>query len=218
MKSSIFWDITPYSPVKVNIRFGGTGRLHLQGRRISQTRNWRESRWQAERTTRRRIPKDRTLVWCPLKFPLKCWRNIFIWTTYVRVYVIDIKIKKKSVIINQWGFSKFVKYRPLKIIYKFMLPPSLTLSEKYSFPHCCMFLSCCMVTAETQIALQPLSVYTHNKLQNVPVQLQQSSWNVSPAAYAFSESASIKPYWFSKAVRGYNYTLNSSWELGETLR
>jgi hypothetical protein len=41
-------DITPYSPLKVNRRFGGTYRLHLQGRRISPTRNQRESKWQAE--------------------------------------------------------------------------------------------------------------------------------------------------------------------------
>jgi hypothetical protein len=46
MKSSarIFWDITPYSPMKVNQRFGRTRRLHLQGRRISQARNQLESR------------------------------------------------------------------------------------------------------------------------------------------------------------------------------
>jgi hypothetical protein len=48
MKSSIFWDITPCSPLKVNWRFGGTCRLHLQGRKISRARNQRESRWQAD--------------------------------------------------------------------------------------------------------------------------------------------------------------------------
>jgi hypothetical protein len=32
MKSAIFWDITPCSPLKVNRRFRGTCRLHLQGR------------------------------------------------------------------------------------------------------------------------------------------------------------------------------------------
>jgi hypothetical protein len=37
MKSTIFWDITPCSPLKVNRRFGGTC-LHLQGLRISQAR------------------------------------------------------------------------------------------------------------------------------------------------------------------------------------
>jgi hypothetical protein len=33
MKSFIFWDITPYSPLSFNRRFGGIYRLHLQGRR-----------------------------------------------------------------------------------------------------------------------------------------------------------------------------------------
>jgi hypothetical protein len=32
MKSTIFWDITPCSPLKVNQHFGGTYRLHLQDR------------------------------------------------------------------------------------------------------------------------------------------------------------------------------------------
>jgi hypothetical protein len=33
MKSIIFWDMTPCSPLSVNRRFGGTYRLRLQGRR-----------------------------------------------------------------------------------------------------------------------------------------------------------------------------------------
>jgi hypothetical protein len=45
MKSSVFWDVTPYSPLKVNWRFRGRYRLHSEGRRISQTRNQRESKW-----------------------------------------------------------------------------------------------------------------------------------------------------------------------------
>jgi hypothetical protein len=48
MKSTIFWDITPCSPLSVNRRFEGTYRHHLQGRKISWARNQRESRWQAE--------------------------------------------------------------------------------------------------------------------------------------------------------------------------
>jgi hypothetical protein len=32
MKSTIFWDITPCSPLKVNRRFGGTYRIYSQGR------------------------------------------------------------------------------------------------------------------------------------------------------------------------------------------
>jgi hypothetical protein len=41
MKSTLLWDTTPCSPMKVNRRFGGTCRLHLQGRIVSQTRNQR---------------------------------------------------------------------------------------------------------------------------------------------------------------------------------
>jgi hypothetical protein len=38
IKSTIFWDITPCSPLGVNRRFGGTSRLHLQHRRTSRAR------------------------------------------------------------------------------------------------------------------------------------------------------------------------------------
>jgi hypothetical protein len=48
MKSTIFCDKTPYSPLNLNRRFGGTYRLHFQGRRINRARNERESRWQTE--------------------------------------------------------------------------------------------------------------------------------------------------------------------------
>jgi hypothetical protein len=41
-KSSIFWDITPCSPLNVNRYFGGTGRFHLQGQIISQAKNCHE--------------------------------------------------------------------------------------------------------------------------------------------------------------------------------
>jgi hypothetical protein len=39
VKGSVFWDITPYTPLKVNRRFGGIRRLQLHDQRISQTRN-----------------------------------------------------------------------------------------------------------------------------------------------------------------------------------
>jgi hypothetical protein len=38
LKISVFWDIMPFSLLKVYRRFGGTRLLHLQGR-ISQGRN-----------------------------------------------------------------------------------------------------------------------------------------------------------------------------------
>jgi hypothetical protein len=88
LNSTIFWDITPCSPLRVNWRFRNTHRLHLQGRRISQAKNQHKSRWQAsmllscsaysstlkmeaicssetsvhfQQTTRRYIPEDSTL-------------------------------------------------------------------------------------------------------------------------------------------------------------
>jgi hypothetical protein len=36
LKSSIFWDITPYGSLKGDRHFGGKLRLHFHGRRISQ--------------------------------------------------------------------------------------------------------------------------------------------------------------------------------------
>jgi hypothetical protein len=36
LKSSAFWDITSYSPLKINRSFGRTFRFHFQGRRIKQ--------------------------------------------------------------------------------------------------------------------------------------------------------------------------------------
>jgi hypothetical protein len=38
MKSTIFWGITPYSPLSVNRHFGGTYRLHLHGRKNKLSR------------------------------------------------------------------------------------------------------------------------------------------------------------------------------------
>jgi hypothetical protein len=48
LKSTIFWDITPCTPLKVNRCFGETYCFHLQGRKISRARNQLESRWQAD--------------------------------------------------------------------------------------------------------------------------------------------------------------------------
>jgi hypothetical protein len=64
MKNSLFWDITPCSPFRVNRRFGGEGRQHLQGRRISQGRNQHESRWQVDLCWRwrRHVPPKRRLT------------------------------------------------------------------------------------------------------------------------------------------------------------
>jgi hypothetical protein len=39
LKSSVFWDIMPFSPLKVNRHFRGTYHLHFQSRIVSQARN-----------------------------------------------------------------------------------------------------------------------------------------------------------------------------------
>jgi hypothetical protein len=88
MKSIIFWDITSCSPLSVSRRFGGTHRLHLQGRRnkfseksasnhllafwflaelISSTLKMEamcssETSADTQRPTRRYIPEDNTLL------------------------------------------------------------------------------------------------------------------------------------------------------------
>jgi hypothetical protein len=43
IKSSIFWNITLCSPLKVNGSWEGTCRIHFQGRSVSQARNQREA-------------------------------------------------------------------------------------------------------------------------------------------------------------------------------
>jgi hypothetical protein len=72
MKSTIFWDITPCSSLSVNWRFGWTYRLHLQGQKISQAWNQRESRWQTElclqQTTHHYTPEDSTFFFSPAMY------------------------------------------------------------------------------------------------------------------------------------------------------
>jgi hypothetical protein len=60
--SSIFWDLTPCSPLKVNRRFGGTFRFHVQGRRISQVRNQREAGSKHSSALKKKICSSETSV------------------------------------------------------------------------------------------------------------------------------------------------------------
>jgi hypothetical protein len=45
LKSSIFWDIMPCIPLKINRRFGETCRLHLQGRRKASGKQSQAGLW-----------------------------------------------------------------------------------------------------------------------------------------------------------------------------
>jgi hypothetical protein len=64
VKNTIFWDITPCSPLNASRCFGITYRLNLQGRRTSRARNPSESRWQAEQALKMEaiIPPKRLLT------------------------------------------------------------------------------------------------------------------------------------------------------------
>jgi hypothetical protein len=44
MNTSTFWDIAQFSPLRVNLSFGGICRLHHQGLRIMQAKNQQESK------------------------------------------------------------------------------------------------------------------------------------------------------------------------------
>jgi hypothetical protein len=81
MKSPAFWDAASSSALKVNLRFGGKYRLHLQGRKLSPERKWQAEplgsgysstlKMEAicysgtsvdfQRTTSRRIPEENSL-------------------------------------------------------------------------------------------------------------------------------------------------------------
>jgi hypothetical protein len=85
LKSSIFWDITSCSQLKMNRRFGGSCRIHIQGRRISQARNQREARsyllilrpWR----WRWHVPPKRRLTFNWLHGVISQKRELFITTT-----------------------------------------------------------------------------------------------------------------------------------------
>jgi uncharacterized membrane protein YhaH (DUF805 family) len=64
MKSTVFWVIMPCSPLKVNRRFGGTYRLHFQGR-ISR------ARYQAAGILLGKFPSAFMLPSCSTYSPLK---------------------------------------------------------------------------------------------------------------------------------------------------
>jgi hypothetical protein len=65
-------NITPCSPVKVNRHFGGACRLHLQGRRIRQTRHKHEAGSQQSRWNLALIASSFILVfWLAYSYTLK---------------------------------------------------------------------------------------------------------------------------------------------------
>jgi hypothetical protein len=56
LKICILWNITPFSSLKVNRRFGGACRFHLECRKISQARNQRKELRSVVATFSRFVP------------------------------------------------------------------------------------------------------------------------------------------------------------------
>jgi hypothetical protein len=64
LKNTIFWAVTPCSPLKVNRHFGGTCRLYLQDRRINWARYHRQSRWQVRPSRWRQYVSPKRRLTC----------------------------------------------------------------------------------------------------------------------------------------------------------
>jgi hypothetical protein len=118
LKSTIFWDITPYSPLKVNRRFWGTYRLHLQGRRIiSRARNQGDSRADdipthhgiqnfANREVWFCLPHALTLVSCAaysstLKMEAICSSETSDFQQTTRLYIPEDRTLQKTKVLKQ---------------------------------------------------------------------------------------------------------------------
>jgi hypothetical protein len=133
-KSTIVRDITPCSPLKVNRRFGGTYRLHLQGRKLSQPRNQlclphdftlfscsfyssalkmeamcsSETSVGFQQTTRRYIPEDNIL------HNHRC-ENL---KSYVRNDVLDVHLTELDPYLRFWGEKYFMVSYLLATVYR----------------------------------------------------------------------------------------------------
>jgi hypothetical protein len=70
--STIFWDITPCSPLRINRRFRGTYRLHLQGRKSKQSKN---PAWEQVASSRKMVLFKTTAV--RTSNPMKFHKDLF---------------------------------------------------------------------------------------------------------------------------------------------
>jgi hypothetical protein len=111
MKSTIFWDITPCSPSKVNRRFGGTHRIFLEIRTISRAKYKRESRRQGELSAFHLVSRSNLSGHI-----LRAWR----WSRYILLKrrltsnVLHGIVSQKMVLFNEIHF--YVKYFCLSVL------------------------------------------------------------------------------------------------------
>jgi hypothetical protein len=96
MKSSVLWDTTPCSPLRVNRRFGGTYSIHLQGRRKSSKRvAW--SRLRAEPGVKE---LDVLVSWRYRRHVLRnvCWPSLFIYCCCFQTGAVASLLSVQSVV------------------------------------------------------------------------------------------------------------------------
>jgi hypothetical protein len=87
--SSNFWDTTPCSPLKVNRRFRGPCRLHLQGWRISQGRN------QCKVESRQRqVPPKYRLAFNGLRGIIPQKTELFHWKVNLNMITLTVMVHK----------------------------------------------------------------------------------------------------------------------------
>jgi hypothetical protein len=99
MKSAIFWDITPCSPLEVNRRFGRNYHLDLQCR-INRARYQSDSRWQAE--------------WLPPAFTLEtgsAYSTLKIEATYCSETSVDFQRTARCYILEDSTLQKTYSFR-----------------------------------------------------------------------------------------------------------
>jgi hypothetical protein len=96
MKSTIFWDITPCSPLKLNLLFGGTSRPHLQDRRKNRARNQNKSRWQTKMEATWRVP------------------SFGIWRCVVRLMSTDVS-EEVCHLLSRWFLAQIIIFSSLNM-------------------------------------------------------------------------------------------------------
>jgi hypothetical protein len=82
MKTIIFWDVTPCSLLRCNRRFGGTYRLHLQGRRKFQQEPASKQVASRNLNTLHGVTSQKMILWVGVYQPSpedgnrSCFRNV----------------------------------------------------------------------------------------------------------------------------------------------
>jgi hypothetical protein len=166
------------SPLKGNHRFGGTCRLHLHGRRISQARNQRECRWQAElcwflawlifrpRRWRRHVPPKRRLTFNELhgvisqKIVLLVHSSSYIHSLFPLISVLAYYCPPVCFLSSEWSISnRFLHmFSPLlftiRQVSKSLSPGVIQLQDSEELDIVCVYKSTCTNSRSVYVTIQ----------------------------------------------------------------